>query len=71
MKKVILILVSFAIFVVVSCRDEKSKSETIIIEKQVETPKAESSNGTSLKVDSDGVEFSTKDGAKKTEVIIK
>ncbi|WP_445957971.1 hypothetical protein [Yeosuana sp.] len=69
MKKAILILVSFAIFAVVSCRDEKSKTETVIIEKQVETPKA--SNGTSLKVDSDGVEFSTKDGAKKTEVIIK
>ena len=52
-------------------KKEKAKTETIIIEKQVESPKAEESDGTSLSVGGDGVEFSTKDGAKKTEVIIK
>ena len=69
MKKITLILASFVIFAVVSCRDEKSKSETVIIEKQA--PKAEESNGTSLSVGKDGVEFSTKDGDKKTDVTIK
>ena len=71
MKKGTLILgnfISFAIFATIillsftSCREEKAKTETIIIEKQVETPKAKESDGTSLKVDGDGVEFSTKDG---------
>lgn len=65
------IFVSLIFFAVTSCREEKAKTETIIIEKQVETPKAKESNGTSLKLDSDGVEFSTKKGAKKTEIIIK
>lgn len=71
MKKVTLVLVSFAIFTIIGCREEKAKTETIIIEKQVEAPKAKESDGTSLKVDSDGVEFSSKKGTKKTEVIIK
>ena len=71
MKKVTLILACLAIFAIVSCIEEKAKTETIIIEKQVETPKAEESDGTSLSVGKEGVEFSTKDGAKKTEVIIK
>lgn len=61
-----LILVSF-----ISCREEKAKTETVIIEKQVETPKAVESEGTSIKVGADGVEFSSKNGKKKTEVIIK
>ena len=71
MKKVTLIFVSLAILAMVSCREEKAKTETIIIEKQVDTPKAEESDGTSLSVGKEGVEFSTKDGASKTEVIIK
>jgi hypothetical protein len=57
-------------FTVLSCRDEKAKSETIIIEKQVEIPKAKESEGTSLSIDKNGVEFSTKDGAKKTDITI-
>ena len=70
MKKVIFILASFAILLGVSCREEKSKTETIIIEKQVETPKSNESDGTSLSIDKGGVEFSTKNGDKKTEVNI-
>ncbi|MEN3322544.1 hypothetical protein VP395_02275 [Mariniflexile soesokkakense] len=80
MKKRTLILgnfISFAIFATIillaftSCREEKAKTETVVIEKQVEAPKAEENDGTSLKVDGDGVEFSTKDGKKKTEITIK
>lgn len=80
MKKGTLILgnfISFAIFTTIillsftSCREEKAKTETVIIEKPVEAPKAEENEGTSLKVDGDGVEFSTKDGKKKTEITIK
>lgn len=69
MKKIILIFASFAIFAVVSCREETSKSETVIIEKQAEGQK-EDSDGTSLSVDKNGVEFSTKDGDKKTDINI-
>ena len=70
MKRITLILVGFIMFTALSCRDEKAKSETIIIEKQVETPKAKASEGTSLSIDKNGVEFSTKDGAKKTDITI-
>ena len=58
MKKVILVFASLAVLAVVSCRDQETK--TVVIEKQVETPKAEESNGTSISIDKDGVEFSTK-----------
>ena len=63
MKKVILVLASVAVLAVVSCRDQESK--TVIIEKQVEKPKADESNGTSLSIDKDGVEFSSKKGGDK------
>jgi hypothetical protein len=69
MKKVILILACFAILIGVSCRE--TKTEKIIIEKQVETPKSNESDGTSLSIDKKGVEFSTKKGETKTEVNIK
>ncbi|WP_445732019.1 hypothetical protein [Mariniflexile sp.] len=61
------ILAVLVIFAVTSCREEKPKTETVIIEKQ----KEEGSDGTSLSVGKDGVEFSSKKGDKKTEVIIK
>ncbi|MDO7173806.1 hypothetical protein [Mariniflexile sp. AS56] len=79
MKKRTLILgnsISFAIFASVillsftSCREEKSKSDTIIIEKEVQAPKEKESDGTSLSIGSDGVDFSTKNGKKKTEITI-
>lgn len=70
------IVLSFIIFLTAtSCREQKPKTETIIIEKTVEKPvqqpKADKSDGTSLTIDKDGVGFSTKDGSKKTEIIIK
>lgn len=80
MKKGTLILgnfMSFAIFITLiffaftSCRDEKAKTETVIIEKPVEQPKTEDKDGTSLSVDGEGVEFSTKSGDKETEISIK
>jgi hypothetical protein len=73
--------ISFTIFMLLvffaftGCREEKEKTETVIIEKPVEKPvekpKAEEGDGTSLSVDGEGVEFSTKDGDKKTEISIK
>ena len=68
MKKVIFILASMALIIGTSCREQKS--EKVIIEKQVEQPKAEEPDGTSLSIDKDGVEFSTKDGDNKTEIDI-
>lgn len=67
MKKVTILLASIAMLAVVSCGEKKEK-ETIIIEKQAESPKE--SDGTSLSIGNDGIEFSTKDGDKKTEVKI-
>lgn len=76
MKKLILVLASIAILFGVSCREEKTKTEKVIIEKQVEkpnmeTPKEDDIDGTSLNIDKEGVEFSNKKGDKKTEVNIK
>ena len=73
MKTVTVIIASLVILASISCKEQKEepivieKTETIVIEK--ETPPKEE-NGTSLSIDNDGVEFSTKDGDKKTEVEI-
>jgi hypothetical protein len=70
--------ISFTIFILLmffaltGCREEKEKTETVIIEKPVEQPKAaEEGDGTSLSVDGEGVEFSTKKGDNKTDISIK
>jgi uncharacterized protein YcfL len=74
MKKVTLLIASLAIFATVSCKD---KEEATVVEKEtvvVEEPapvEEEENDGTSISVNSDGVEFSTKDGDKKTEVEVK
>ena len=75
MKKVTLILASLAIFATVSCKDNQEKAtvvekETVVIEKEA-APVVEENDGTSISVNKDGVEFSTKDGDKKTEVEVK
>lgn len=75
MKKVTLILASLAIFTSVSCKESKDEAtvvekETVIVEKET-APVAEENDGTSISVNSDGVEFSTKDGDNKTEVEVK
>lgn len=72
MKKVTLILASISIMAFASCNDKKEAvEETVIIETEVVTPvEEEESDGTSLNVSKDGVEFSTKDGDNKTAVEI-
>lgn len=65
------VFAALIIFAFTSCREDKAKTETIIIEKPVEKPKAEEKDGTSISVDGDGVEFSTQSGNNKTEVKIK
>lgn len=75
MKKVTLIVASLAIFAFVSCKENQDEAtvvekETVIIEKEA-APAVEENDGTSISVDKDGVEFSTKDGDKKTEVEVK
>jgi uncharacterized protein YcfL len=75
MKKATLLLASFAIFATVSCKESQGETtvvekETVVIEAEA-TPEAEQNDGTSLSVNSDGVEFSTKDGDNKTEVEVK
>ncbi len=75
MKKVTVILASLAIFATISCKDNQEEAtvvekETVIIE-QEPAPATEQNDGTSISIDKDGVEFSTKDGDKKTEVEVK
>ncbi len=73
MKKVTVIIASLVILASLSCKEQKEepivfeKTETIVIEKEVEPE----NDGTSISVDKDGVEFSSKDGNNKTEVEIK
>ena len=73
MKKVTLLIASLAIFSSVSCKDKEEatvvEKETVVVEEPA--PVEEENDGTSISVNSDGVEFSTKDGDKKTEVEVK
>ncbi|MFC4740330.1 hypothetical protein ACFO3U_10030 [Flavobacterium ponti] len=73
MKKVTLLIASLAIFATVSCKDKEEatvvEKETVVVEEPA--PAEEENDGTSISVNSDGVEFSTKDGDKKTEVEVK
>ena len=79
MKKVTLIVASLAIFAFVSCKENQDEAtvvekETVIIEKEAApeaAPAVEENDGTSINVNKDGVEFSTKNGDKKTEVEVK
>jgi uncharacterized protein YcfL len=76
MKKVTLILASLAILATASCKDKEEatvvEKETVVIEKEADTPTAEEeTDGTSISVNKDGVEISSKDGDKKTEVEVK
>ncbi len=68
MKKLIVVLAMFPMFIGIGCREEKT--EKVIIEKQVEVPKPKETDGTSLKIDKEGIAFSTKNGKKKTEIIV-
>ena len=74
MKKVTVIIASLVILASLSCKEQKEeptvveKTETIVIEKEAEPAE---NDGTSISIDKDGVEFSTKDGNNKTEVEIK
>lgn len=69
------IFAAIIVLSITSCREQKPKTETVIIEKQVEKPvakpKVEESDGTSITIGKDGVDFSSKKGDKKTEIIIK
>ncbi|VXB75942.1 conserved hypothetical protein [Flavobacterium sp. 9AF] len=73
MKKVTVILATLVILASVSCKEQNEepqvveKTETVVIEKETQP---EENDGTSLSISNDGVEFSTKDGEKKTEVDI-
>lgn len=75
MKKVTLILASVAMMLFASCKEETEKTteKTVVVEKstEAEAQPVEETDGTSLSVDKDGVEFSSKDGENKTEVEIK
>ena len=74
MKKVTVIIASLVILASVSCKEQKEeptvveKTETVVIEKDTQP---EENDGTSISINKDGVEFSSKDGENKTEVEIK
>jgi len=79
-KNVTLILASVAVMLFASCKNETEKTteKTVVIEKQVEETPApiapvveDEKDGTSVNINKDGVEFSTKDGKKKTEIEVK
>lgn len=77
MKKATLILASTIIMIFASCKEETEKTteKTVVVEKQIEETPAtkveDETDGTSVNINKDGVEFSTKDGEKKTEIEVK
>ena len=82
MKKVTFILASVAMVFFASCKEETEKTteKTIVVEKPAEVEVEEvappvkveeETDGTSVNVNKDGVEFSTKDSKKKTEIEVK
>ncbi|WP_438965416.1 hypothetical protein [Flavobacterium sp.] len=74
MKKVTLLIASLSLLVSVSCKDNEEatvvEKETVIVEKEV-APSTEEKDGTSISINKDGVEFSSKEGESKTEVEVK
>ncbi|GIZ09393.1 hypothetical protein [Flavobacterium sp. UMI-01] len=82
MKKITLVLASVALLSIFSCKDKNEepaeesthvieKTNTVIVEKDTDTVvKTENPDGTSVSVDKNGLEFSSKDGNNKTEVNI-
>ena len=72
MKKVTLIIATVALLGIVSCKETKDESKTVVVEQEAAPAPAaeENTEGTSLSVGSDGVEFSTSDGESQTEINI-
>ena len=72
MKKVTLIIATIALLGIVSCKETKEESKTVVVEQEASPAPAteEPKEGTSLSVGSDGVEFSTSDGESQTEIDI-
>lgn len=70
MKKVTLLIATIAMLGIVSCKETKEESKTVVVEQEPAPAVQEETDGTSLSVSSDGVEFSTKDGDSKTEINI-
>lgn len=68
-------LAVFTITAFVACKENKDEPQVIenttVIEKEVAAPVEEDPNGTSVSIDKNGVEFSTKSGDNKTEIKIK
>ena len=75
MKKSILILASISMMVFVSCKEstQETTEKTVVIEKN-DTPQpdmsTEESDGTSVSINKNGVDISSKNGDNKTEVEI-
>ncbi len=81
MKNQILLIASITFIFTTSCKQPEAQNteKTVIIEKSTEnkiiktpetpvTPETPEAEGTTLNIDKDGVEFSTKNGVKKTQI---
>jgi hypothetical protein len=74
MKNSILLFAAVITFTFTSCKEKTNEesTDTVVIEKtsetQVVTPDTTAADGTTINVNKDGVEFSSKDGDKKTAV---
>ncbi|AWM14720.1 hypothetical protein DI487_13210 [Flavobacterium sediminis] len=70
MKKMSLVIAGIALLGIVACNEKKEESPENVAVEQEAAPQQEETDGTSLSVSEDGVEFSTQDGEKKTEIDI-
>ncbi|WP_432670974.1 hypothetical protein [Flavobacterium sp. SM2513] len=78
MKKIVLAFNMLALVALVSCKKDTPpppppapEPQVIVAPPPPPPTKAEESDGTSISVGSDGVEVSTKDGTKKTDINVK
>ena len=70
MKKLSLVIAGIALLGIVACNEKKEENQENVAVEQEAAPQQEEADGTSLSVSEDGVEFSTQDGEKKTEIDI-
>lgn len=70
MKNLSLVIAGIALLGIVACNEKKEEQPDTIVIEQETAPQTEETDGTSLSVNKDGVEFSDQNGENSTEISI-
>jgi len=70
MKKMSLVIAGIALLGIIACNEKKEENQENTAIEQEAASQPEETNETSLSVSDEGVEISTQDGEKKTEIDI-